>query len=153
MLLYLPSDTSSQNFTPSGANLVCRMGMPPPVAIIARLVMSEPRLRNTNLISLRSHDRLTYFISIVTFTYTLEPRLRNTNLISLRSHDRLTYFISIVTFTYTLSQAVADRGLHLQPGPEGKGSLILSSLVTLSGLGDGAISGPPATGCRHAGTY
>lgn len=122
MLLYLPSDTSSQNFTPSGANLVCRMGMPPPVAIIARLVMSEPRLRNTNLISLRSHDRLTYFISIV-------------------------------TFTYTLSQAVADRGLHLQPGPEGKGSLILSSLVTLSGLGDGAISGPPATGCRHAGTY
>ena len=44
--------------------------------------MSEPRLRNTKRdISLRNHDRLTYFISIVTSTYALSPgrrRLRTT---------------------------------------------------------------------------
>jgi hypothetical protein len=68
------------------------MGTPPQVAIIARLRMPEPRLRNTK---------------------------RDT---SLRNHDRLTYFISIVTFTYALSPAVADRGLHRQPEPEGKSS-------------------------------
>ena len=63
---HLASDTSSENSTPSGASLVCRMGTPPPEETIARLVMSEPRLRNTKHdISLRNHDRLRYSMAIV----------------------------------------------------------------------------------------
>ena len=47
------------------------MGTPPPEESIAKLVMSEPRLRDPKRdISLGNHDRLTYFISIVTSTYT-----------------------------------------------------------------------------------
>ncbi len=68
---HLASDTSSENSTPSGASLVCQMGTPPPEESIAKLVMSEPRLRDPKRdISLGNHDRLTYFISIVTSTYT-----------------------------------------------------------------------------------
>ena len=48
------------------------MGTPSLVEGIARLLVSEPRLPRTRRdMSLRNHDRLTYFSLIVTFTYAL----------------------------------------------------------------------------------